>query len=303
MKLGIKVGLKGDPQKDLELTKPDFCEVWFHSGTISKYDDLFLLIKKHTKTAGLHYWGTIDDKILTNISFPDTKVLKESIALIKKTIDVAQKNNFWYVNIHPGGARLIKIDFEKGELSIASEPVDFKESVAILQESLIELDKYAKSRGVQFLVESVPLYSIATGDRDERDFPIMGHEIPLNLLKPVIMDNNIGFTNDFGHTAASVSSESRTQIWKFLQDTTQELASQTKLLHTCYIVPPYNGTDYHGCLYYDEFKTNLAIPNYDEMKSLLKLFAGRNDIGALVEPETNHPDNYSILKQLIAEAS
>ena len=75
----------------------------------------------------------------------------------------------------------------------------------------------------------------------------------------------------------------------------------TKLLHIGFIIPPYNGTDYHSCLYYDEFKTETAVPNYNETKQLLKMFINRDDVGVLVEPEKDHVGNFESLKQMFQD--
>lgn len=305
MKLGIKVGLKGDSEKDLAETQPDFCEVWFDAGRIPEYDNLFASIKKYSKTAGLHFWGALDDKTLANLAYPDNKILTTSVQMVKNTIDTAAKHNFWYVNIHPGAARLTKVDFEKEDMHPYTEAVSFEKSAEILGEQLEILTNYAHQSGVELLIESVPMRYIGHPwhGTEGRDTPIDGAELPVSHLTKLLDLPWLYFTNDLGHTGANIISDSRDPILEYLQTTTHKLASKTKLLHVSYLIPPYNGSDYHGCLYYDEFKTHTAIPNYDEVKQLLKPFVHRPDVGALCEPEKDHPRNFQILKQLVEESS
>lgn len=303
MKLGIKVGLKGDSVADLEITKPDFCEVWFHSGKISEYDELFTHIKRLRVGCGLHFWGALADNTLANLCYPDQSVLKTSRDLIKKTIDAAAKNGCWYVNIHPGGARLSRVDFE-GQNYIPYGPnTTFEQSRLLLAEMTHELAAYAQSRNIPLYIESVPTVGIGHPwyGIEGRLKPVEMLELPLKYYDLALKISNVYFTNDLGHTTANLAGKSRTEMKAFIFKTTTELVNQTKLLHVGYIIPPYNGTDYHGCLYYDEFKTNAAIPNYEEIKMLLSLFKNRPFVGALVEPEVDHPHNFQILKRLVAE--
>jgi hypothetical protein len=301
MKLGIKTGLKGNSKADLEAARPDFCEIWFDSRKPEAYTDLFQVIKNVGCEVGLHFWGALSDNTLANLSYPDGEVLKASKVLVKTTIDVAAKNHCWYVNVHPGGALLSIVNFEKEEFKSYGIRKEFADCALVLGQSLMELGQYALERGVQLLVESVPKLAIGTPwhGPSGRFKPVDLAELPIEYLKPFVKAGNVSFTNDFGHTAANLDTPDRGKIAAFLFDTTQELAPYTKLIHTGYVIPPYNGTDYHGCLYYDEFKTLDAIPNYDEMQKLLRLFENRTDIGALVEPATDHPKNFAFLKQLI----
>lgn len=302
MKLGIKVGLKGNSYQDLVDSKPDFCEVWFHSGKIDEYHDLFSKIKQVGCTAGLHFWGMLNNEVLPNLCYPDNSILRASIDLVKKTIDIAHQNNFWYVNVHPGGAKLARVDFECEHFFPLGRKVSFEICQKILSDTMQKLSLYAKSKNVLLLLESVPNLAIGhpwygTAGRYK---PVELFELPVYYLADVIKNTkNLFFTNDFGHTAGNFVNKNRKKIINGIFKTTKKYAEFTKLLHIGYIVPPYNGTDYHGCLYYDEFKSVKAVPNYDEMKELLKIFIDQKDIGALVEPEKDHPINFKILKQIV----
>ena len=303
MKLGIKVGLLGTPFADLEKTRPDFCEVWFHSGKIAEYAPLFKKIAKLNIKNGLHFWGQLSDGTQANLAYPDKEILRQSIALVKKTIDAAATHKSTYVNIHPGEARLTKIDFERENVNPYTKEAALTKCEAALTASTTELAQYAKNRDVALYIESVPRRFIGHPwmGSEGRKKPVEIFQIQLPTIEPLLTIPNVYFANDFGHTAGNVVSSSRETVKEFLYKTTHKLFAETKLLHVSYLIPPYNGTDYHGCLYYDEFKTIDAIPNYIEMQELLKLFRQRNDVGALVEPESDPVGNYFALKKLVSE--
>jgi len=304
MQLGIKVGLQKSSFSDLQATQPDFCEVWFDSAKIDEYDDLFAYTKSLGIKCGLHFWGALDG-ILANLCFPDQKLLSASRELVKKTIDAAQKHHCKYVNVHPGGSRMAGVDFTKGRFYEQGEQVDFSVCVELLSESLTELAHYAYQHEVNLLVESVPSRAIG-GDwysEEDRTKILNLGELPLAYLQPLLDIPHLGFTNDFGHTAANLVSQNRAEIFEYLYKTTQLLASKTRLIHAGYLIPPYNGTDYHGSLYNEIFTTDLALPNYQEMKQLLKLFSNQNEIGILAEPKSDHVGNFKFLKALISESS
>lgn len=295
MKIGIKTGLKN--YQDLDEVQPDFCELWFHSGKIDEYDELFAAIKRKGCQHGLHFWGALEDGTLANLAYPDKEVLNSSIELVKKTIDVAAKEGSWYVNVHPGGAQLARIDFVKDSLEPYGAVATFEECQKTATSSLQILLDYAKSKDVLLLLESVPPVST---DSIKHRRPVYTGELPFAYVEGILTTlPQLQFTNDFGHTASNLISDDRTQISAYLFDKTKKYAPRTRLIHTGFLIPPYNGTDYHGNLYEDIFKTAAAIPNESELVALLNLFRDRTDVGVIVEPSGSHPRNFEILKTLI----
>lgn len=303
MKLGIKVGLRGNSPKDLQATCPDFCEVWFHSGKIDDYDNLFREIKKSGCGVGLHFWGATSDGTLANFAYPDREILRQSRELLRQTIEIAARHNALYVNMHPCGKLLSKVDFEKAEFVPFTKQAEFSQVFTNLQESLFLAAEQAKNSGITLTLESVPSRSLGapwTG-KDGRIKPIYIGELTVAETVPLIDGDKIYFANDFGHSAGNIISDNRDLVIKTVFEITRRLAVKTRLLHVGYIIPPYNGTDYHGNLYSDEFKSPPAVPNILEMKQLLNLFNRREDVYALVEPEKDHIGNFRILKQLVQE--
>ncbi len=303
MKIGIKVGLKSNWKTDLEATKPDFCEIWFDSRRINDYSELFGFLKQQKIPAGLHFWGASPNGTLANLAYPDSEILTISRNLLRQTIDAAARTQAVYVNFHPCGKILSRVDFEKEKFTPFTKLLPTSESLIILEESLSFASQYANSLGVMLTVESTP--KLAAGSpwtgKNGRMQPTTIGEFAVSEIEPLLKKLKLFFANDFGHTCSNIISTDRQEVKEFLFNIARRLAHITKLLHVSYIVPPYNGTDYHGCLYYDELKSPTAIPNYDEMKQLLKLFVQRDDVMALVEPEKDHIGNFQALINLVKE--
>lgn len=301
MKLGIKIGLKSNWQADLEATEPEFCEIWFHSGKIGQYQPLFEFIQKLGIGVGLHFWGVLDDGTLANLAYPNNKILNASRQLVKNTIDCAAQYNAVYVNLHPTGRVLTHVNFEAEEFTPYSPLADLNQTRSILQESLTQQADYARRKNVPLCVESVPPLALGNPWRGKSGSikPMDIGEFPISEFADVLHTNNLYFSNDFGHTGANIISDNRTSVKNFLFDTTRQLASRTKLLHIGYIIPPYNGIDYHGNLYDAKLQSDAAVPNFTELKQLLGIFKDRSDVYALVEPESDHTGNYKFLKNLV----
>lgn len=305
MKLGIKVGPQKQSIDDLIAVRPDFCEVWFHVGQIDQYDNLFHTIHDIQCESGLHFWGALPGNIEVNLSYPDPTIVKASVQLIKHTIDYAAAKGCIYVNVHPGEARLTKIDFDKEIFEPIGPEAPLASCVRTLEASLRELASYAADKDILFYVESVPPSAPGTPwhGPEGRKHPVDIVQIPVSEVAKMLTIDNVYFTNDLGHTAANIITTDPTMVFDFLWRTTTNLRLKTKLIHASYLIPPYNGTDYHGCLYYEEFNLPGAVSNRDQMKKLLQIFKDRQDVGVLVEPEKDHQKNFHELKKLVEELS
>lgn len=302
MLLGIKGGLLGNPFADLAAARPDFCELWFHSGKIDEYKALFEYLKQQNIRAGIHFWGMTQDGILANFAYPDAEILYKSREMAFQTLEAAAKHKALYVNFHPTGSCLTRVSFEKEYFDPYTSPVPLKTALPILTESFTLLASRAKSYGIPICIESVPLNALGHPWRGMigRHKPVFIGEFSMLDVKSLLSIDNVYFANDFGHSAGTIKTTDRQAVFNRLKDISEKFLEETKLLHVGYIVPPYNGTDYHGCLYYDELKTPVAVPNETELINLLKLYSTRKDVYALVEPETDHVRNFQVLKTLVA---
>ncbi len=302
MKLGIKVAPGNAWKSDIEATRPSMVEIWYNATQPGRYDDLFAYLKHKPIDVGFHFWGVLPNGLLPNISYPDPQIAKPSLELMHAAIDVAADHGCAYVNIHPDLYSLLHVNFDTMDIRVASEPVDFALARKTYIDKMLQLNTYAKSKGVLLIVETVPMRDTPSWKPDrDRTRVIDIHQMPVDVHIDLAAQG-ISIANDFCHTACNELSGDRTKIWKFLWQTTQTLAPATRLIHLGYLVPPYNGVDFHDSLDNPVLVTSGAIPNTEEMMTMLKLFTNRNDVWILVEPKEDHVKNYSLAKELLKKA-
>jgi hypothetical protein len=303
MKLGIKVGPNPSSFHDLDITNPDMCEVWFDVNRKDEYADLFTKLKTMHIDVGLHFWGVLPDETWANIAYPDKTLNDASYALIEKTIDIAASHGFKYVNIHPGQRARISLNLSTYTFIVLAPPVDERIATENFLTHATRLSEQARNLGVTLTVETVPARVKNNHRRDANTYTdVMDvYELGLYAIRQTA-HAGIAIANDFCHTAASFIDADRTHVWRNVLQTTTDLAAQTRLLHLGFLIPPYNGTDFHGDLDHPAFGTSEAIPNASEFITMLKLFANRPDVWALVEPETDHIKNYLLAKNYIETA-
>lgn len=298
MTLGIKVGPQQQSINAIQQANPPFAEVWFNILQKQSYNDLFTEMKKRRMQVGLHFWGHTDKNIWTNIAYPDKELIATSLKQIQDTIEIAARHSFEYVNIHPSNYALVSIDFETQTFVLVSKPADPHTCEELFFENAHKLREYANHLGVVLTLETIP-------PRDHNDWNNSNkRNEPLQLYAP---DNSLlvkaatqGFTiaNDFGHTACTAMNADRQTVLDTVRTMTKMLAPATRLLHLGFIVPPYNGTDFHDHMDTALFESDNAVPNASEMLQLLDLFKDRSDVWALVEPDGRHVENYVFAKKL-----
>lgn len=303
MILGIKVGPDKQSFLDIAQANTPFAEVWFNINRADEYNDLFSELKHRKMQVGLHFWGILNDGICANFGYPDTHILDQSAILVKKTIDIASRNAFQYVNIHPGNRAIVKMDLDRMDYPYVSDPVPLPQAQAVFLEHIAKLDQYARDKRVVLTVETVSRLVPKTDwyNPESRLKPFDSYQLPVASIQAA-GDRSIAVANDFVHTATDPVSDNRQDIWKFLYGTTEKLAPVTRLIHLGFLVPPYNGTDFHDHLDNPLFQTNQAIPNKHQMIELLKLFKNRDDVWVLVEPNGRHTENYFLAHKILAEA-
>jgi len=303
MKLGIKVGPEKESLTNIELTHTPFVEVWFRIDKKDDYTDLFDYVTKHHIETGLHFWGLTHDGLVPTLAHVDIALLKESMDLIKQTITLAAHHSFSYVNIHPGYRTRIGCEYKSLVFSNKHDRiVSFEQATIHFLDCVDELTEFAKRKNVLLTVETTPI-RLPKGSLHKKenrntvtDFSEYSYlDLPVDTLKFAI-------ANDFGHTAANCISDDPKPVWDLLYKKTVAYAPYTRLLHLGFIVPPYNGSDFHDQLDNRLFEKNSAIPNKIQMLELLKLFQNRDDIFALVEPNGQHPKNYFLAKEILQKA-
>ena len=155
MQLGIKIGLN-NWKENLEKTDSKLCEIWFRIDWEEKYKEIFKFLNKNNIKTGLHFWGVLKNNIYPSILTDDNKIREESKNLIKKVIDIAYKNGFSYVNIHPEARMLFKLIFPEGEVIPLNKKTSVLSAKKYLIESGKELSDYSRKRNVTLLIETVP---------------------------------------------------------------------------------------------------------------------------------------------------
>lgn len=300
MKLGIKVGTKSNWKTDLESTRPDFCEIWFDSRYPETYDDLFDFLKREKISSGIHFWGATPENILANFGYPDQKILDISLQLAITTIHKAAQQNCVYVNFHPSNRTLTHVNFVTETFTPITEIAPYPQVISNMTESIRILSNEAQIHGIPLLLESVPARDMG-GGKANRDITANVGSLSIQEMLPLLEVPNTYFANDFGHTVSGFINPSRKKAVEYLFNIARRLKDKTRLLHIGYIIPPYNGVDYHGTLVNDEFLTDVAIPNRTEVIELLTLYQ-RDDVFALVEPEKDHVSNFQVLQKLITES-
>jgi len=304
MNLGLKVGFEPASIENIKDVHPDFVEVWFDVRRSGQYNNLFDFLKENKTPAGLHFWGITKDGCEANITYPDKTLNQESFQLMQDTIDIAGRHNCIYVNIHLGTRTKITMDLYNEKANVLTEPADLQTCQETFVHNIGLLSQYAKDRNVILTIETIPQTIYSDWSKDPvlgRQNPIPSYPLPLSTYEPCIRSGAY-VANDFGHTVALSITEDPNFAWDTLFETSKSLVQSTKLLHLGFIVPPYNGSDFHDQLDNPLMDTDKAIPNTKHMTELLKLFQNRNDVYALVEPQNDHPKNFRLASKILADA-
>lgn len=297
MKLGIKVAGNPDDVDRLEKTGAKHCEVRFIVEEAEKFADLLGYIQQHNIQPNFHHWAAFDG-ILANPAAPG-ELGEQTIETIRETIDIAAKYNAGYVVIHPGHTKKNIVNHEQEYIRPVETIATEEEAVRLILKRIPSLANYAEKKGLLLLTETVPAYDpekwmTAEGRINRVDIG----KLPFAIIEK-LASRGYAIANDFEHTACDMQSESHTKVFSYLYQKTKILAQQTKLLHLGYIVPPYNGTDYHGNLSDPEFASEEALPNKEEMFKLLQIFNSRDDLWIIPEPATDHIGSYRVAQELL----
>lgn len=303
MKLGMKVGPQPQSITDVQTACPDFVEVWYDCTRPDDYNNLFAFLQENRIETGLHFWGSLTG-LYPTLAYEDPDVTGEFMMLMKKTIDVAARNRFSYVNIHPGTRAKVAINYQEETFSVLSKPSQLHSSIERFIKNAKRLKQYAEQRSVLLTVETVAPISKnhwITNAMEGRNKPFNAYELPIQAIFSAAKED-IAIANDFAHTAASCITDDAKKVWDFLLETTKTLAPKTKLIHIGFLVPPYNGTDFHDHFDNPLFQTSKAVPNNHQMIQLLKLFQNQNNVFSLAEPNGRHVENFRFAQKMLAAA-
>lgn len=293
---GIKIGLT-DWKNKLIQTKPSVCEVYFRLDKKEEYQEMFNFLQKNKISTGLHFWGFLPGNYLPNLAFADSQIALASKKLLKQTIDIASQRHFSYVNFHPGSFFLAKVDFEKLCFIPTKKQSSFSEGKKFLLRNALELNDYAKKRGVDFLLETI------TCRDPENWYHAQGRQKTFNLknvsvkILVKLSQKGIKICNDMNHTLMDEISADKDFLWQKLIEKTKFLLPMTKVVHLNTMIPPFNGTDSHHGFTAEDYQIG-AFPPKEKIIEFLKLFQNK-DVWIIPEPYKNHRKNYQIIKEMI----
>ncbi|NCN58937.1 hypothetical protein COW99_04865 [Candidatus Roizmanbacteria bacterium CG22_combo_CG10-13_8_21_14_all_38_20] len=300
IKLGIKVGANEDDIARLEKTNPNSMEVRFILEQAKLFKPVLNYAKKHNIQANFHHWAAFDG-VLANTAAPG-KFGKESVQTVVDTIDTAAENKGGYVVYHTGTTWQNKVDHKVGRLTPLAQIATEDEAIGLFTTRALKLHRYANSKGIQLILETTPMFDAAQWmSQIGRLKRISIGKLPISIID-TLADQGINIANDFEHTACNYPDHDHAETFDYLYTKTQQLLSQTKLLHLGYLIPPYNGTDYHGDLSNPEFSTDVALPNKNEMLKLLELFKNHEKLWIISEPKTDHVGSYEKASDLLQSA-
>lgn len=301
MKLGLKVASRVQDIENLQKTKAKFCEIRFVFEQADSFKPLLRYIKKAGIQPNFHFWAAFENNIMANPAAPG-KLGKQTAQAIKETIRLASKYKAGYVVIHPGTTMKNILNQTTPGVQPIETITSVEEAEKILIERLKKLSRFAEEYHLELITETVtPLDPIKWMSAEGRQKTIDIGSLPLSTIEK-IAQKGFPIANDFEHTACNYQSADKKTLFDFLYKKTKELEAFTKLVHLGYLIPPYNGTDFHGNLNDKQFVSDFALPNKKETIQLLKLFKSRKNLWVIPEPVTDHIGSYKISREMIKEA-
>ncbi|MEK7557143.1 MAG: TIM barrel protein [Patescibacteria group bacterium] len=304
MIIGFKTGPRNwdVAQKIVEEDGATMCEAWFNVGKESEYQEMFAWLQEHSVKIGLHHWGLAQKEFKTNLSTNNSAVRKESLAQMKHTIDIGKEIGAAYVNVHPGARWLERINFstdDQERVEGSETPPDAARD--LLLAGAAELNSYAEERAVLFTVETLPGREAYNSLRREGIYD--SGNPPLAWIEEI--GSRGGYVaNDITHSASVVAlaDSSPAGMWQGLLDFTRRVAPHTKLVHVNTMIPPFDGRDSHNGLLPADFSQG-SVPTREQIVQLLSLFAQRDDVYVVPEPQIQFTrENFLALKEIAEEA-
>jgi hypothetical protein len=299
----MKVGFKTGPQnwrEGQEIVTEEgaaMCEIWFRVDQAEEYQPMLEWLEKEEVDVGLHYWGLVGQKYKPNLMTNNSAIREDTRQQIKETIRIAAARGSVYVNIHPGAQSLEQINFQEGRQQLVEKSkTPTKDAEQLLMESVAELQAWAEEQGVLLTIETLPGRE---NTERERGGEVYDPNNPSLSLMQTLAANNFWLANDFTHTAgaAAKETEGREKIAQAVREFTQATAEKTRLLHVNTVAEPFDGTDSHDGILYQELSCQI-YPREEELRELLQIFKERSDVFAVPEPREKMRENYVELRRL-----
>jgi sugar phosphate isomerase/epimerase len=295
MHLGIKVGLENWRAKldnDLDIRA---VEVHFDLTRLDAYEPLFGWLRDRGVAAGLHASTALDGGVLTNLVSEDQAVRQASIALTRRTLDVAAAHGMRFVILHPGS--YLNWGIWQGRCFTVGKPVSPEAGNRRVVDEVVRLAAYGRQRGVDLWAENLPGRDYASYEPIDREQTLDVGFPPHTVLRQV-GEHGVGLCVDVGHAYAEAMAHSPgVDCFAEMVEATRVLVPYACHLHLSTIVPPWNGTDSHNGFLPEDYAQG-AVPTREQLLAWLRLFDGR-DLWVIPEPYGGpdvHLANYGLLQ-------
>jgi sugar phosphate isomerase/epimerase len=298
------VGFKTGPRnwevakKIVTEDRPELCEIWFRVDKADDYTEMLSWLAEGGVRIGLHHWGVALDSFKTNLMTSNSEIRDATIAQIKTTIDIGADIACAYVNIHPGALHIEKIDLTaQSQALVPNSATPQKEAQALLLAAAKDLAAYAREKKVLLTIETLP---------GAENLHNLTHEGWYDAANASLADiemlaaADISIANDITHTGSTIarSNPEPGYMWRALMAFTRRTTAQARLLHINTMIPPFNGIDTHNGLLEADWQSG-AWPSQEQIVQFLSLFAQRDDVFVIPEPDNDMQQNYRVLRTLV----
>lgn len=280
----------------------EMCEVWFNVLKENEYREMLAWLTQRNVQVGLHHWGLAQGTYKTNLMTANSAVRQESLAQIRRAIEIGSEIGAVYVNIHPGAQFLEKTNFETDtQHLVPGSETPAAQAEENLLETVHELNAYARQHGVLLTVETQTAREAEQFDRRQGSYD--PHNASLDLLLR-LGESGIALANDLTHTVShfAVTNPSRDDMMRRLREFTTRASAVTRLIHVNTVREPFDGRDSHDGLLASDFAQGF-FPSRAQLVELLGMFRDRADVFVVVEPplETSR-ENFLALREIAEEA-
>jgi len=283
MYLGIKVGPDNWREKLLNGLSVQHVEIYHNFGMVEDYAPLYAWLRAHSVQARLHASTPLPDGVMATLGTSQAAIREKSVALYKRTIDVAAENGLDGVVIHSGSYLVARI--HKQRVEVIGPETSPEEGRRWLRESLDELAAYGRARGVEPLIENMPGREFAGYGPVDRSY---GVDVRFVSYQALIELGQAGFSLcvDLAHLytelMVGLASAKANGLHDRVRDAAALLAPYARHVHLSTVAPPWNGTDGHSGFLASDYALG-AIPDREQLVSLLEPFA-KTDVWLIPEP-------------------
>lgn len=276
MYLGIKVGPDNWREKLCTGLCVQHVEIYYDFDLADDYAPLYAWLRAHGVQARLHASTSLPGGVYATLATPNAAVRQASIALLKRTLDVAAENGLDGVVVHSGSVLVPRLRGGRVEVIGPEAPLD--EGLRWLRAALDELAAHGRARGVEPLIENMPGREYAAYAPVDRSTGVDVRFVPYPALAEL---GEAGFSLcvDLAHLYTEVMVDPRAggaggDLHASVRQAAARLAPYARHVHLSTVTPPWNGTDGHTGFLEGDYARG-AIPGREALLALLELFAGR----------------------------